>query len=246
MKVLHLDIETSPNVAYVWGLFKQNISLSQLLEPTRVICAAYSWEGDDAYHFAAEWKRGGRKRMIAELWRVLSEADAVVHYNGASFDVPHLNREFLELKLGPPAPFAQVDLYRAVKANFRFPSAKLAHVADVLELGDDGKLHTDMWLWNRVLDGDPDAREEMERYNVEDVVLLKDLYTALLPWIPRHPNTGLYADALSVCTACGSENVIKEGFAFTGAGKFQRYSCSDCGRWMRAASRIATTGMREA
>ena len=30
-RILIIDIETSPNLAYVWGLFDQTVSLSQLL-----------------------------------------------------------------------------------------------------------------------------------------------------------------------------------------------------------------------
>ena len=38
MKLLFLDIETSPNQAYVWGLFKQNIGISQMTDSSRVMC----------------------------------------------------------------------------------------------------------------------------------------------------------------------------------------------------------------
>ena len=246
MKVLYLDIETSPNVAYVWGLYNQNIALNQLIEPTRMLCAAYAWDNDNATEFVSEWGYGGRKAMLRELHAVLSEADAVVHYNGASFDVKHINREFLEAGLKPPAPYAQVDLYRTVKRLFRFPSNKLAHLSDVLNLGDEGKLHTDMSLWVRVLDRDPDARLEMEAYNREDVVLLQDLYAELRPWIPAHPNVGLYEKGdRPVCVSCGDVKIQQRGYAYTAAGKFVRYQCQECGRWMREAARESTTPMRE-
>ena len=81
MKILFCDIETSPNVAYVWGLFKQNIGLSQLLEPTRVICAAYSWDDDDAFTFVAPDEEPDLKRIERavgkRLPRVVGEAKAL-------------------------------------------------------------------------------------------------------------------------------------------------------------------------
>ena len=248
MRTLYIDIETSPNLAWVWGLRLQNIGLNQLVEPTRILCAAWSWDGETQIEFTAEWqKAGGREMMLSNLWTLLDHADAVVHYNGASFDVPHMNREFLEAGMSPPSPFAQIDLYRAVRKQFRFPSNKLAYLSQVLDLGDEGKLHTDMTLWTRVLAGEPSAQNEMQRYNEEDVVLLKDLYLQLQPWIPSHPNTGLYAEGNDpMCVACGAVDLVKEGFAYTGAGKFQRYSCGACGKWMRDAKRIETTPMREA
>ena len=247
MKILHIDIETSPHTVYAWGLFNQNISLNQIIEPTRVLCAAWAWHDVDDMHFAAEWRHGGRKSMIAKLYAALNEADAVCHYNGASFDVPHLNREFLEAGYGPPAPYAQIDLYRTVRRSFKFASNKLAWVSEVLALGDDGKLKTDMTLWTRVLDGDAAARSEMQRYNEEDVRLLKELYEQILPWIAGHPNVGLYDDSLAqpVCGSCGSTHVVKEGFSYTAAGKYQRYSCKGCGKWLRAAKRMDTTELRE-
>ena len=245
MRTLYIDIETSPNLAWVWGLRLQNIGLNQLVEPTRILCAAWSWGGSKEMYFTSEWTDGDY--MVHTLREILHEADVVVHYNGASFDVPHMNREFLEAGLIPPSPFAQIDLYRAVRKQFRFPSNKLAYLAEVLELGDEGKLHTDMTLWTRVLAGEPSAQNEMQRYNEEDVVLLKDLYLQLQPWIPSHPNTGLYAEGNDpMCVACGAVDLVKEGFAYTGAGKFQRYSCGACGKWMRDAKRIETTPMREA
>jgi hypothetical protein len=245
MKTLHIDIETSPNLAYVWGLFKQNVGLNQIVKPARMICASYAWEFDDT-EFVAEWQKGGRRRMLRTLHDALAEADAVVHYNGKSFDTPHIFREFVEHGFGPPAPFAQIDLYQAVKRNFRFASGKLAHVAEALEL-DGGKLATDMTLWTRVLEGDAEARAEMEAYNRRDVVLLQDLYDRILPWIPGHPNVGLYDDTVEpACTKCGSANVIKNGRAFTSAGAFQRYQCRDCGAWSRGFRRDATTPLRSA
>lgn len=248
MKVLFVDIETSPNVVYAWGLFNQNIGLSQIIEPTRVLCAAWAWEDEliENVTFRAEWGYGGRVKLLQKLYDALDRADVVVHYNGTSFDVPHLNREFIELGWTPPSPYKQVDLYRTVKKMFRFPSNKLAYISDVLDLGDEGKLHTDMSLWTRVLNDDKDARREMEAYNIEDVVLLRDLYTKLLPWIPGHPNTGLYEDSEGpYCIACGGRAIEKRGYAYTQAGKFQRYLCQDCGRWQRGARRLDTTEMRE-
>lgn len=41
MRILTLDLETSPNIAHVWGLWQQNVSLNQLMESTQVI----SWAG---------------------------------------------------------------------------------------------------------------------------------------------------------------------------------------------------------
>lgn len=244
MKKLFIDIETTPHVAYVWRLFDENVGLSQLIEPSRMLCVAWRMN-DEPVEFAAEWQRGGRSRMLTRVHKAVDAADALVHYNGRSFDEKHLNREFLLSDLGRPDRAASIDLYATVKQQFRFASGKLEHVAKELELRE-GKLKTDFSLWSRVLAGDADAREEMERYNREDVELLVDLYDELLPWIDKHPNAGLYeGDELMRCTRCGSTNLTKNGFRRTSAGRFQRYSCDDCGSSSRGFKRVATTPLRE-
>ena len=248
MKTLHIDIETSPTLAYVWGLFKQTVRLPQIVEPSRLLCASYAWGDDGPTEFVAEWHKGGARGMVKTLHKVVSEADALVHYNGKTFDTPHVFREFLEHGFGPPAPFQQVDLYQAVKRNFRFTSGKLEFVAEALELGGTGKGASNMQLWTRVLENDADAREEMEAYNRQDVVLLQELYGKIRAWIPAHPNAGLYMaqDGAQRCITCGSERLVKDGHSYTSAGAFQRYRCRECGAWMRDAKRDGTTPLRQA
>lgn len=243
MNILVFDIETSPIEARVWSLREQRIGLNQITKPSRVISMAYALHHLPV-RFLAEWK-GGHESMIRTAHHLLDNADAVVHYNGRRFDVPHLNREFVEIGLNPPSPFKQIDLWRVVSSKFNFPSNKLEYVAS--ELLEHEKIRTDMGLWNRVIAGDKTAQAEMEKYNLRDVELTDELYTLLLPWIDRHPNVGLYVPSdAPTCTACSSTNVQKRGYAYTNAGKFQRYACGDCGRWLRGASRIETTPLREA
>lgn len=242
-RILFIDIETSPIVAYVWGLRDQNVGLNQIIRPTRVLCAAWQFEGEEM-QFAAEWQ-GGHKRMVKRLHAALDEADVVVHYNGQSFDVPHLNREFLEAGLGPPSPFKQVDLYLTIRRAFRFPSNKLEYISDALRVAG-GKLATGgMELWTEVLAGKPKARALMQRYNEQDVNVTRGLYKRVLPWISSHPNVGVYSETDELqCPSCGSVKVQRRGYTHTAAGKYARFRCSDCGRWSKGISRISTTPLR--
>lgn len=245
MKKLFLDIETSPHIAYLWSLFgDQHIGLDQLITPTRVICVAWKFDGDKTTSFASEWQ-DGHKGMVKKVYAAMDQADAIVHYNGASFDEPHLNREFLEAGLKPPSKPETIDLYQAIGRKFRFASKKLQHAADVLKLRE-GKIRTDFTLWSRVLDGDKAAQADMEEYNREDVELTEALYYAVLPWIDKHPNAALYeGDELMRCTHCASENLLKDGFHRTSAGVYQRYRCRDCGARSRGFKRGASTPLRE-
>lgn len=246
MRKLFLDIETSPNVVYTWGLFDQNIGINQIIDTTRILCVAWKFDGDKTTSFSAEWLPGGRKKMIRDIWFALDEADAIVHYNGASFDEPHLSREFLELDYKPPSRPQTIDLMKAIKSRFRFTSNKLAHISEKLQLRE-GKIKTDFDLWARVLDKEPAAQAEMEEYNREDVELLVELYDKILPWIDRHPNVALYeGDEELRCTRCGGTSLRKAGFRYTTAGKFQQYQCKECGSVSRGSKRQTTTPLREA
>lgn len=251
MRKLYIDIETSPHQVYCWGLWSENIGVNQIIEPSRVLCVAYAFD-DEPMQFVSEWGSGKvsaarqRELMIQQLWFVLDETDAVIHYNGASFDETHLNREFLQAGLNPPSRFQSIDLYRTVKRRFRFAANKLEQVAKELELRE-GKIKTDFELWKGVMDENPASQALMEQYNREDVELTRELYKELLPWIDRHPNAALYEnDTLMRCTRCASTNLTKDGFARTSAGTFQRYRCGECGGQSRGMKRGATTPLREA
>ena len=46
MRILLVDIETSPTSAAVWGLYGVNISINQIIKPGRTLCAAMKWLGE--------------------------------------------------------------------------------------------------------------------------------------------------------------------------------------------------------
>jgi DNA polymerase elongation subunit (family B) len=242
LKLLKLDIETAPNIAYVWGLFKENIPIQRLKDSGYVLCWSAQWVGDDEVYFASE-HANGTGEMLAIIHDLLDEADAVIHYNGSNFDIPTLNKEFLKWGFAPPAPYKQIDLYKVVKKQFRLPSYKLDYVAkNVLEL--EGKLrHPGFEMWVDCMHGDAEAWKNMEEYNKQDVVLLGQVYDRLLPWIDGHPKHGLYAEDVLACPACGSHHLQKRGYAYTAVGKFQRYQCQDCGHWSRDGKNIAVKGI---
>lgn len=245
-KILHIDIETSPNTAYVWGMFKQNVSLSQLVDTSRTLCFAAKWHGNKKVEYYDE--RDGHREMIEEAWRLLDEADWVVHYNGKRFDIPTLYKEFVQYGMPPPSPIKQIDLLQTAKKQFRFPSNKLDYVAQALGLGSKVK-HAGFQLWIDCMDGCPKAWKQMKRYNIQDTKLLETLYERLLPWIPQHPNFALYAEIDGdevVCPSCGGKHHQKRGFAYTNVSKFQQYNCQSCGKWFRGRENLIDKDSRRA
>src|SRR5215469_12933078 len=152
VRTLLIDIETSPAIAMVYGTKNVWVGPQSILEPSRIVCFAAKWHGQDQTRFFAEWQQG-RESMVNTAHVLLSQADAIVHYYGDRFDEPSLNREFAEQGLGPPAPFQRIDMYKTVKKRFFLPSYKLDYVAQWL--GHEGKLDGGgMALRKRLREGD--------------------------------------------------------------------------------------------
>lgn len=235
MKILLLDIESSPNTAHVWGLWQQNVSLNQLMESSYVLCYAAKWLGEKEMFFDSV-HQSKPKKMLKGIHGLLNDADAVIHYNGSKFDIPTLNKEFLLHSFNPPSPYRQIDLLRTVRSNFRFPSNKLDYVAQRLGLGKKQE-HEGHELWVKCMNGDKDAWKRMEKYNIQDVVLLENLYNSLLPWIKSHPNHNLFQDG-HVCPTCASTALQKRGTSISGTGTYQRYQCKGCGSWSQGTKAI--------
>lgn len=231
MKILLLDIETKPLTVFSWGLWKQNINISHIIDSSSILCFAAKWLGEDTIVFDSI-KKSGLKKMLKRAHKLLDEADAVVHYNGSRFDVPVLNKEFLLHGFNPPATYQQIDLLKTARNRFKFPSNKLDFLAQQLKLGSKFK-HAGFELWVKCMAGDADAWVEMEKYNVQDVLLLEKVYYKLLPWINSHPSHAVYKGS-NVCPSCGGSHLQRRGWSYTQASKFQRFQCTSCGAWHRS------------
>lgn len=231
-KILVLDIETRPTVAYVWRLFKENVGLNQIIDPGGMICFAAKWVGEKDIYFHADWTEGGHQRMVEAAHALISEADAVVTYNGDKFDLPKLTGEFLTGGLAPPPPVASIDVYKTVRYKFGLLSNRLAFVGPFLKVGAKVK-HEGFELWAKVNDGDERARAKMTKYNKQDVVLLERVYKKIRPYITNHP--ALRSVGSMACPTCLSKKTQKRGKYITACFHFQRFQCQNpgCGRWFR-------------
>lgn len=237
MKILFLDLETSPITAHTWGLWDQNISLAQIISSTEVICFGARWYGSSRVVFKSVFHHG-KEEMLKEIHKLMDEADVVVGWNSASFDSKHLKRELLEAGMLPPSPYKDLDLMRVVKSQFKFPSNKLDYVATTLGVGSKVK-HSGFDLWIGCMANNRKSWEEMKAYQIQDVNLLVDLYERLKPWIPNHPSAPLHKGKSDGCVVCGSTNLQKRGLSHTATSTYQRYQCQDCGKWMRGTERLS-------
>lgn len=237
--ILFIDIETAPNLAYVWGLFDQNISHEHLEEASYILCWSAKWGHEGTVQFSSIQHRDP-KRMLQGIHALLDKADIVVHYNGLKFDIPTLNKEFIRHGLKPPSPYKQIDMLQVCRRAFRFDSNKLDAVLKALGIGEKVK-HRGFSLWTGCMKGDKSCWEEMERYNKHDVRSLEKLYRRVLPWIERHPNLGAYKDR-PACPNCGSTHVQQRGKQVAVSKWYARYHCQGCGRWFRGTKEVKANG----
>jgi len=233
MKILILDIETSPNLVHVWQLFKQTVSINQILESSYVMCWAAKWYGSRKVMFSSTFKTS-HENMIKEIHELIDQADAIVTYNGKRFDMPTLNKEFLKYNMNPPSPYKDIDLIQTVRNSFNFPSNKLDYVSQQLNIGKKVS-HSGHELWIKCLNNNAQAWATMAKYNKQDVVLTEEVYDKIKGWIKNHPNHNALTDSNDpVCINCGSHQLQKRGFACNTKYIFQRLQCQNCGKWMRS------------
>jgi uncharacterized protein YprB with RNaseH-like and TPR domain len=244
LKILFLDLETTPINAYTWGLWEQNVSLNQIVSSTEVICFGARWYGSKKVVFRSVHHHG-KQEMLEEAHRLMDEADVVVGWNSANFDTKHLKRELIQAGMKPPSPYKDLDLMRVVKSQFKFPSNKLDYVAQTLKVGAKVK-HSGFDLWIGCMAGSDASWREMKTYQIQDVNLLVDLYERLKPWIPNHPSVPLHEGRTDGCVACGSTSLQSRGVSHTLTATYQRYQCQDCGKWMRGSKMLskATSSVR--
>ena len=233
-KILVLDVETKPAIAYVWRAYDENIGPDQIIDNGGIICYAGKFIGEKHVQFDADWEHPntpqGRKDFLTGLWELLREADAVITYNGDRFDLTKIQGEFALSRLPPMVPPTSIDVLKTVKKLGLFMN-RLAFVGPLFEVGAKVK-HEGFNLWKAVMNGDPKAQAKMRKYNIQDIVVLERLYLRLRPFIKNHPHLG---DDAHECGACGSNHVQKRGFRRTKFFKVQRIQCQDCGAWSEGA-----------
>lgn len=239
-KILLFDIETSPNLGFIWGKYEQNV-----IEYERewyMLCFAYKWLGQKVTKVCAlpdysSYKKNMEddKNLIKELWELFDEADIIIAHNGDSFDIKMANARFAFHGLPPPSPYRTIDTKKVAKNHFRFNSNKLDDLGNYFGLGR--KINTGGFeLWKGCMMGDEKSWSLMKKYNVQDVFLLEDIYYKLLPWIVNHPNLNLTEDTICHCPNCGSNKIQRRGYGINKTTKYERLHCQDCGAWSKGSN----------
>lgn len=234
------DIETSPIVAYVWGLWKVNVGLNQIVRDWSILSYAFKDLGKPRVRYADTSKEADPRddsKLLLKLHAELSDCDILITQNGKAFDVKKINARFIEAGLPPVAPYKIIDTLLIAKDVAKFTSNKLEWLSKILT-GQPKETHAEfpgMELWVECLKGNKRAWRVMKKYNIQDVVADEEVYLKLRPYMVGHPNVAAYYDDDKTrCPRCASVNVTPIGQAYTQTGEYTRYQCGDCGGFARS------------
>jgi DNA polymerase elongation subunit (family B) len=223
-KILIWDIETTPVKAYTWTLWPKSLSHDNIIEDWSIICAAWKLLGESKVHTTAVSKIGDDKKVCIALRNVLLDVDVIVHHNGDKFDLKKLNARLFKHGLDPLPKIPTVDTLKAARRVMALTSNRLDYISKLLF--GKGKISVGFNLWVAVMAGDKKALKQMVTYNVEDVIILEQVYLYMRPFIINHPNL---ADKME-CPTCGEDALKMNGTKKRATGTVaQMYQCTSCG-----------------
>lgn len=251
LTIMTADIETSPIVAKVWGLFKQNIGLNQIEEDWTILSIAFKYLGRKKLTYAdvsGQENLRDDSHLLFILWSMLDEADVIIGQNFRRFDAKKINARFIDAGLPPPSPYVIIDTLEMAKASAAFTSNKLDWLSSKLtSMAKDH--HNDfpgMELWNECLKDNPKAWRAMKRYNKRDVPACEEVYYALRPYYPFHPNLAAYVESEeTLCPRCLSKAMTPVGSSFTNVSEYTAYRCECCGGFSRSRYTVNSKNKRK-
>lgn len=227
---LFWDIETSPNVAFVWKTgFKLNVGHQSIIQERKIICIGYKWE-DDKKATVLQWDENkDDKKMLEQFLEIANQADELVAHHGDGFDMPWFRTRCLFHGLQPMPDYKLVDTCKWAKSQFYFNSDSLSYIANFLGLGS--KLKTGFDLWKDItLDNCPIAMLKMVTYCAQDVILLQEVWSKLKFFVAPVTHAGVKSGkAKCTCAHCGSTEIIKSKTIVTAAGTVKhQMRCKSC------------------
>lgn len=251
-KILLYDLETAPAIAYTFGRWKQNISQDAIKqEGNWIICASYKWLGDSEVKsivFPTEVSAQRDDSVVAELWELYEQADAVVAHNSLGFDHKILQARCMINGFPSLSSVKVLDTLQMAKKNFRLSSNKLDSIAEILGIGRK-KQTGGIKLWVDVLNADKQALETMVDYCNQDTVLLEQVFLRLRSYgLASNFNAAHYhADDVERCPTCGSTDLSFTGKSvFTDVSEFTEKICNGCGARHRTRKVSNTKEKRQA
>lgn len=231
-KILLYDIETTPNLAYVWGKWQQDVIAYE--EEWHILSFAYKWLGQKKVYCRSlrdyNDKPGSDKLLVKDLWKLFEKADILIAHNGDAFDQKKSNARFVFWKMRPPSPYRTIDTLKIARKYFKFNSNKLNDLAKILNIGSKVK-HIGFDLWLGCMQNKAAAWKIMVKYNKHDVTLLELVYLRLRVWAEHTPSIAAF-NRPDACPTCGSTRPLKSnGWRYMKTRRHRKYKCMDCGKY---------------
>ncbi len=242
-EILYFDIETSHCIAAVWGGGKQYVGHNQILKDRKLLTIAYMWENslkpvvlklDLKKHNLMKFDDDADKEMLKKFMKVYEQADLAVAHNGRSFDIARLRSRLAKHQLPDIKPILFDDSYGFCK-NIDFTFHKLDFLGKTFDVGN--KIETRLSLWTNIIwNKSKKALDEMARYNIQDVILLRKVYKKLKNYGGSNLNMAVFNEKPDCCPTCGGNRLQTRADRLRKAGRVTQFQCRDCGKYCTKAT----------
>ncbi len=236
-KILIYDIEISPTLGWVYGQYDTNV-LKVEKQPL-LMSISWKWLGDEgepqcmviSHKDAQNWNDID---LVMKMRQLFDEANLLVGHNIDRFDNRVMTGKFIDYGLKPPSPCKSWDTLKMARKH-KFGSNKLGDLGDRFGEGTKTKItHADVWydlLFGSAKDS-KEASQLMKKYNIQDVALTEKIFYHLMPYYQTGMTLGRLIGHQWVCD-CGCSEGQFHGSGFDPVGKYRRWQCNNCGKWMK-------------
>jgi hypothetical protein len=174
---------------------------------TTIVCA--KWYDRPEVIELAEWDKGGRKRFLREVHRLLCQADLIVGHYIDNADIPWLKGDLhIEAGLPPLPPFKTVDTCKVLRQQFKSgaPFKSLDAFCQIVGIPAKTDKYNPRAMERAVTEKSQEDRDRLVAYCSGDVIATQGLYDYLRPHIKGHPAMFVDGkDRLTVCNRCGHD-----------------------------------------
>lgn len=239
LKVVHLDIETSPYLVWTYPLWDANIPTENIEVPMQV--TSIGWMFEDGKVKVKGWKDSyvdywiqNKKRdydLLKEVIPEINEADIIIGQNLNSYDIKKIQWRLCELKLPPLKNIITIDTLRQSRKAFSPPSHKLDYKSKVH--GKGGKIKQTMEDCIAVAKGDKKKQTIRMKYNAKDVtderhMFWKELDYYILPKALLNMLYNYVKKEKPFCIKCAARHQKRFDVKSIRHKRENKYQCNQC------------------